>query len=247
MNQSSSIISQLLKNSDKQANPGNFSPEEFGANAQGLVPIFSSGDTQMSGTIKTPTIVDKIAIDMDNELIPTVTELSQESKEMLEAVDPKDPNSYVYPRYYGQVGMKRGFTYMYTTNQGNVVSVKFTNGVFVTKDIWLISKMDADIKRTRGGIGSQIQNITEAYYNEMAGKAAMYKSMIMGTANSTMGDSHKWANLENTRKLQETLMEQEAKLKEQQEIIRQLEAGVVANRGENSTLNAPTSKPLFGN
>jgi hypothetical protein len=233
-----SIVTQLLNSSGKSEDAGIFSPQDFGADKFGLVPLQIDGVSQISGSIDSPTISDKLAIDAENKLIPQETELTKEAEQMLSLVDPDNPNQYLHLRYYGQTGMKRGFTYMYTTQNGTVASVKFTNGVFVTKDIWLIGKLDADIARTRGGIGTQIKNVTEAYYNEMAGKATMYRNMIVGTANSSMGDSHKYANLEANRKLTESLVTM-------QDRIRELEGEVIAARGGTTTLKDPGTSSFF--
>jgi hypothetical protein len=235
---SSNVVTNLLKGVGETGNAIKVTRVLPGLDANHLVSLASDGDSEIRGTLYQSEITDGEAILAENSLIPRVTGLHPDAKSLLAEIDEENPSQYKYPRYFGQTGQRRGFTYMYQTRSGTVSSVQFTNGVYATKDIWLIDKLQSDIARQRGGIGASIQNITDAYYNEIVGSAAQYNTMLVGTVGSDKGNPHRLLAEQEKKQLKETLEAQAQRIK-------QLEAEVLGKKNYDTNLTSTQTPAPF--
>lgn len=171
----------------------------------------------------------------------------EEAIKIMGELDPDNPGMYKHPHHFAQTGNRTGFSYLYidpkTKKPNNVV---FEQGVFVTKDVYLIDLLNKDINR-KGGIGRFIKNITAANYSELIAANRQYQRLLASTggtgmAGSNQGDPHKMEQAIKMKQLQEVVEQQKQKIKQLEQSSRKetVAAPTVANP---NTGPAPTVKP----
>jgi uncharacterized membrane-anchored protein YhcB (DUF1043 family) len=174
----------------------------------------SSANYEIHGTRRGPTVDSpEAAIALSANLPKQPDQVDAEATELMNALD--SAGMLVNPQYFAQTGNRRGFTYHYINAKQHNDSIKFESGVYVTNDPWLVRKLNEDISRVNG-IGSYVNNISAATYNNIVIQARSYRAMASGMAGSNVGNAHKMAADQEREALKAMLEDQKRQIAELQ-------------------------------